>query len=68
MLYTNNTETRIYNNRSFLYGLKIVLPAFKFARQASFWVTYSLEVKAHERGLTGKFEWRQRIIYIVKKV
>ena len=50
------------------HGLNILLSAFKFARPASYCVTYSFEVKACERGLTGKFEWRQRIIYTVKKV
>ena len=40
--------------------LNILLSPFKFARPASYCVTYSFEVKTYERGLTGKFEWRQK--------
>ena len=45
------------------------LSAFNFARPDSFGVTYSFDFKVRECiDLTGKFEWRQKIIYTVKKV
>ena len=44
----------------FFHGLNILLSAFKFARPASYWITYSFDFKARERGLPGKFEWRQK--------
>ena len=48
------------------HDLNIALSVFKIVLHASFWITYSLDFNACERGLMGKLEWRQKNIETVK--
>ena len=61
-------RTKVLKHIDIFHGLNILSSAFIFTRPASYWVAHSFGYKARERGLTGKFQWRQKNNYTMKKV